>query len=216
MVDLQRLRFVSTTSLSFLEFELITLEEECRIKLLPVAKVPTFKFKKCVYVDEYFVWKGPYKINDAGLRNNLACTRAARKIEESIACKLFVMDLEVCKIEDRYYLKMKKISSNGGPAKCVCDFEEKTLPRQVLVDMLQHFYFRWLFKIGDCSFNNVLLDGTNVCGIDFDEECSRDEVDDLKKYFKRMSKQQEVLFRPLLDSIATLDLEGMSFEGFNF
>lgn len=188
----------------------ISLVDEMTIKKLPQAQKRTAAFKKAVFVDKNYVYKGPYQRYDLKLVRNLRNVKAILLLEQYLKCSK-----SECSIEDwhglfrnqadEFYLVSKnvgkacdeyeseivstKIDSNvrvikrQSFVKRVNEIENSSMDLRLIKCCLQHLYFRFLLGIGDSGTHNILLreDGSEMLISGIDLE---EQNSDFQKRYK--------------------------------
>lgn len=87
----------------------------------------------------------------------------------------------------------------------VSDVDQSKLPDHVRIKILQHLYFRWFFGIGDSGTHNMLINGQDVYGIDFDEKLTNRGPDRLESYFKRFTAGDDKNYSRFFENIVKLN-----------
>jgi len=156
-----------------------------QIKSSPQAQLRTSDYKKCVYVLEDLIFKGPYTNSDWGLINNLKRTYALGIFEDELELKetkRATLKWEYIGRDsnnDNYFLvgrnvgnwqnmvtqtissKLEKdveVVQECTMVSTVFEIEETDkLTDDIKVASLQHLYLRFLLDIGDSGTHNILV-----------------------------------------------------------
>ena len=169
-------------------YMIINIDEskEKELKQLPQAQKRTASYKKAVFVDTTYIYKGPYDANDLKLLRNLKNLKAIILIEEFLK-----LDNKEKTVEDwcfiykncsnQYYLVTKNVGIRNeniefDTVTTKIDANVKVIKRKsfvkrmseveqdkarmtpdLAISVLQHLYSRYLLEIGDSGTHNILL-----------------------------------------------------------
>ena len=191
---------------------LIGLEEVKRIDELPKAQLLTSKWKKNVNVDDVMVYKGPYDYKDTKLIRNLQVASAMEYLEMLLVGNKHEYFSHLLKCGDQFWLASRRIGNDfniddlidcnkvgkklqilkrNSFVKRISDLSTDYLTPQLVDEVLQHLYLRFLLNVGDSGPHNMLYcDDLSsefvVQGIDFDESCMQNlKLDRISCLFKR-------------------------------
>lgn len=154
------------------------------LKALPTAQKRTSRHKKFVYVDGDFVYKGPYRENEASYKNAVKFASAMQLLEDAHplppSLRTATPIVDTIKQGDYIYLKYINVGKHVIPTDAVervstkidedvpvlkrtsfvtrvSEMEKLWTSEDITVATLQHLYFRYLLGIGDSGSHNVLV-----------------------------------------------------------
>ena len=153
------------------------------INNLPHGQKKCGKHKKVVYIDNEYVYKGPYHKLEKSFRNSIKFTQALILIEKVMKIERKLSSIlnidKILYLDSDYYIVSKNIGNKNllksenikivssklesnikiyprGIIKRISDLDEALLTTDIKLAILQHLYLRYLLNIGDSGLHNIL------------------------------------------------------------
>lgn len=197
------------------------LKEGFQIEKLPLGQKRTGKSKRFVYIDKEFVYKGPFQIDEIGLKRELLFSniiKGSLPVDFIIVkndfkiyfAKKNVGNIKILDDESSFEICNSKIDNNIKVIKNELLIKRfKSLKdKDKFMDVVVNLFYQYLiFKIGDVHFGNIICDnnGNNVYGIDYECERTDDNFNLNTLCGSKMSNNDKILIKKNLNKINKIE-----------